>query len=530
MADVSIIIPVYNVEDYIDRCLKSVVNQTFSDIEIIVINDGSTDGSGERCLKWAKRDKRVRYVYKDNEGAGPARNLGIRMATADFVAFCDPDDWYDERYIEVMRKKQQETNADIVICKYCYWHNDGLNQLRSTETSNLSENDVQNWTWRTRTAIWVKMFKKSLFLDYDIMMPDCLGQDTAIHYYIMTKARKVVTVDDAIYYWYRRPGSATNSSYKHTSDTVRSLKYGWDMFIKEGVFDEYKDDLLTVAIAHIINKWYFKVIDDERYASSWLLDCITAIEEYFGDLLEKRLKKVCVVGSFSLCNSISGSLPRFPIKGKVAVSEFWFTGLISYMSSHSSLPPSVKNHFRQVALNNDFKKRLVKMIKNYDFNYVILDFLDERFDIAEMAGGYYTISDAFLDADVNNSYNILDRTDPKVIELWKNMCLDFISILNEHFSSDRIILVRNYLAESFGTAEKQLIFDNIAEIKQLNAIIKECYEFFEENCPGVKVIDCSTDGLLYSDEFFRHGCLPWHYNSDYYNAVRCKILDCLGGE
>ena len=122
MAEVSVIIPVYNVEEYVDKCLASVVNQSFSDIEIIVVNDGSTDGSGDKCLEWAKRDERIVYVSKKNEGAGLARNLGIQIASSEFLAFCDPDDWYDERFIEIMLAKQQDTDADIVTCSCSYTH------------------------------------------------------------------------------------------------------------------------------------------------------------------------------------------------------------------------------------------------------------------------------------------------------------------------------------------------------------------------------------------------------------------------
>ncbi len=128
MPAVSVIIPVYNVEAYVDRCLKSVTGQSFSDIEIIIINDGSTDGSGERCLEWAKQDDRIVYVSKKNEGAGPARNLGIQMAQSEFVAFCDSDDWYDDQYVEVMFAKQKETDADIVACGR-YRYDGNLNEV-----------------------------------------------------------------------------------------------------------------------------------------------------------------------------------------------------------------------------------------------------------------------------------------------------------------------------------------------------------------------------------------------------------------
>ena len=90
--EVSVIIPVYNVEDYLDTCMESLCSQTFRDIEILLINDGSTDGSELKCREWADKDDRIRYISKENEGVAPTRNLGVSMARGKYLAFVDPDD------------------------------------------------------------------------------------------------------------------------------------------------------------------------------------------------------------------------------------------------------------------------------------------------------------------------------------------------------------------------------------------------------------------------------------------------------
>ena len=184
MAAVSIIIPVYNVEKYVDKCLRSIVNQTFSDIEIILINDGSTDASGEKCLEWAGRDERIIYVSKKNEGAGPSRNLGIQIASAEFVAFCDPDDWYDEQYIELMLNKQRETAADIVVCRY-YEYDESLEKITNTSGFEHFDTRARLWTWQLEQTVWCKLFLKELFTKNKIKMPSDPMQDCAIHNFIM---------------------------------------------------------------------------------------------------------------------------------------------------------------------------------------------------------------------------------------------------------------------------------------------------------------------------------------------------------
>ena len=111
---VSIIIPVYNVAKWLDECLESVVGQTFSDFEVILINDGSTDESGEKCRKWCEKDARIRLIDKDNEGPSKARNLGIQEASGVYLAFLDADDWIDRRYLELMYGRAVRTDADMV--------------------------------------------------------------------------------------------------------------------------------------------------------------------------------------------------------------------------------------------------------------------------------------------------------------------------------------------------------------------------------------------------------------------------------
>ena len=521
MADVSVIIPVYNVEDYIDRCLKSVTSQTFSNIEIIIVNDGSTDGSGEKCLDWAKRDDRIIYASKKNEGLGPTRNLGIQMASAEFVAFCDSDDWYDERYIELMLAKQGETEADIVICGRNEY-DACLNQVTSVIIPKSFEGIVRNWAWKTNSMVWLKLFRKSLFVDNDIKMPAFIGEDTAIHYYIMTKAKKIEVVEQALYYYLiNRPGSLASNYQRHASYTVRYLTYVWNLFIRDNIFEEYKKDLFEVTLGQII-AWHHKIKDDSEYAEKWLTDCMKALKEYFGDMVRAYNTKLCVAGSYSLFNCSPRGLPIL-FSNQKTVNEYCFSGLISYTSNKPIISPIIDNPFRQTALERDFQKILVQDISLKQFDYIILDFLDERFDIAEASGGYYTISDTFEEADIPFSYTTLKRDDAKTVEIWEEKCLGFIAFLKEKFPADRIILVKNFLTETFGSEENRKSFENIDDIRRANAIITKCYNFFEANCSGITVIDLGKGKIFYSDENFRHGCVPWHYNQAYYLAIREMI-------
>ena len=122
---VSIIIPIYNVAAYIEESLESVINQTYCNLEILLVDDGSTDGSGKMCDEYEKRDSRIRVVHQDNRGLSAARNTGLNMMSGDAVAFLDSDDALMPDYIEKMFATMAKENADLVLCKYLTYRTTG---------------------------------------------------------------------------------------------------------------------------------------------------------------------------------------------------------------------------------------------------------------------------------------------------------------------------------------------------------------------------------------------------------------------
>ena len=117
--DISIVIPVYNTEEYLTRCVSSLTGQTHANLEICLVDDGSTDGSGGLCDELADKDPRIRVLHKENEGQGVARNAGIRMAEGEFVAFLDSDDYWDPDGCRKILERLRETGADLCAFGYC---------------------------------------------------------------------------------------------------------------------------------------------------------------------------------------------------------------------------------------------------------------------------------------------------------------------------------------------------------------------------------------------------------------------------
>lgn len=125
MMKLSVIIPCYNVEQYLDRCLDSVTHQSYDNLEIILIDDGSTDNTGELCDKWSKQDSRIKVIHKNNEGLGLARNSGLKVATGNYIAFVDSDDYIDMTMYEKLMNKALVKEADIVYCGHYKQLNNG---------------------------------------------------------------------------------------------------------------------------------------------------------------------------------------------------------------------------------------------------------------------------------------------------------------------------------------------------------------------------------------------------------------------
>ena len=192
---VSIVVPVYNVELYIEKCLDSVINQTYRNKEIIVINDGSTDGSGDICEIWAKKHQ-FTYISKNNEGLGLTRNLGIKVAKGDYILFVDSDDWLAtdavEKMVECLRK---EKLADVVSLSRYYKYDDKTRELVEIRQNELIGTETLTDDLRRRkyllygfVMVWGKLFRKNFLLKNNIFMPAIPHEDNAVYPEIVFRA------------------------------------------------------------------------------------------------------------------------------------------------------------------------------------------------------------------------------------------------------------------------------------------------------------------------------------------------------
>ena len=214
-AKISVIVPVYNVEKYLPRCIESILNQTYKDFELILVDDGSLDNSGKICDYYANKDSRVKVIHKKNEGPSLARNVGLDIAKGDFVSFVDSDDWIEETTYEQLMDIILATHADIV--RFSWETTDGENII---EKSYTNERYSQISTGRdvakklllceVESQVWKAFYQRKCWINLRFPVGRCLCEDLAVVYRAFEKAEIVAYVDKPFYKYRVNPNSITH--------------------------------------------------------------------------------------------------------------------------------------------------------------------------------------------------------------------------------------------------------------------------------------------------------------------------------
>ena len=234
---ISIIIPVYNVAEYLPQCLESVCNQTYRNIEIILIDDGSGDGSGAICDEWKEKDTRIQVIHKENGGVSSARNEGLKTAKGALIGFVDSDDWIEPDMYEKLVAGIQ--NADVVSCGYVdYPYGEGVPVPKGTKELPICDfPDAVIAIFERNgyfTTLWSKLFRRNAIRKGDeiILLDDTLsfGEDEVWLVTVLGNCKKISFVPEALYHWRPRAGSVTR--FKTISEKQLSLLRAKDIALK----------------------------------------------------------------------------------------------------------------------------------------------------------------------------------------------------------------------------------------------------------------------------------------------------------
>ena len=236
---ISVIVPVYNVEKYIEKCLKSLVEQTLKNIEIIIVNDGSTDNSKKIISKFAEKYSNIKYYEKTNGGLSSARNYGIKYANGEYVAFLDSDDYVEKNLYELMYKKALQENSDMVECDFI-WEYYGKNGeiVKTKKDKRKKFKTLNQYVKNARVVAWNKLIKKQIIDDFNIRFPEGLiYEDIEFFYKLFPHLNKISYVNIYGIHYVQRNGSILNSNPEKIGDIFKILdnviKYYRDLDIYE---------------------------------------------------------------------------------------------------------------------------------------------------------------------------------------------------------------------------------------------------------------------------------------------------------
>ena len=239
-AKVTVIVPVYNVEKYLATCLDSLVSQTYKDIEIICVNDGSTDGSGAILEDYSKKDHRIKVIEKKNGGLSSARNAGLEKCNTKYVMFCDSDDSFNKKMCEKMVGTLERDGSDIAVCgtKIIYSAHEEMKKsderyydLKYDGKRRITDEIIIN----TNVSVSNKIFRVNIIRDNGLVFPEGLNNEDFYFYNIyMSHALVISFVNEKLYNYERREGSIMSGNFKGNTISLDHLK------IAEKIFKEYK--------------------------------------------------------------------------------------------------------------------------------------------------------------------------------------------------------------------------------------------------------------------------------------------------
>lgn len=296
MKKISIIVPIYNAEKYLNECIESIVNQTYKNIEIILINDGSFDNSSKICDKWQKKDERIIVLNKENEGVAKTIAKGIQICTGDYITFSDSDDYVSNNFIEKMFDAVNISEADIAVCNY----------IKKTETKEEKSNEIKgNMLFISGDNIsncaqlymgWQgiylvnsrsnKLIKRELLLNSlkDINYNVYMGEDLNLTFAAMARANRVALIPDCLFYYRHVESSVSNTkrnhwpNYKELIKALVKINNENNLGLEKEIYNLFASSYINDCIEFVINNKTPKEIR-QFLKDDFLLDVIGQIDK-----------------------------------------------------------------------------------------------------------------------------------------------------------------------------------------------------------------------------------------------------------
>lgn len=303
---ISVIVPVYNSEDNISRCIESVLKQSYTNIELILVNDGSKDLSGEICEAYAKLDNRIKVVHKKNGGVSSARNLGIKISTGEYIQFIDSDDYIDIDMCEKLINKMIISDADLVVCGYKSINKDNISYVEYQECvyeilENITNDFSDLYQKNFFNSIWDKLYKREFIIDlFDETIS--LGEDLIFNLNYLKQGKKIAVLKECLYNYIRGNSDSLSSKYRENMfdiilNTYKITNEFYDSYISKNTertcINSSFISGLCGSIQLLVYNSNIKSTEKIKVISSWInnRDVLNAINDI--RINKKEYKLIC---------------------------------------------------------------------------------------------------------------------------------------------------------------------------------------------------------------------------------------------
>ena len=309
MTKVSIIIPVYNAEKHLHKCLDSIINQTYKNIEIICINDGSTDNSLQILEEYAQKDRRIKIINQENKGVSVARNIGIKFTQTEYIMFVDSDDWIELETCELALNQIEKHQADI-CCFGVFEVSDNRIYSRDWEIRHLNQSENQDIDIDTKKAFIVnsvgKLFKTKFIKENDILFPSNIknGEDAIFNLICFYKDAKYTLLNKILYYYITdNEGSATNNLKYAIKNDIEGYKF----FFNTDLFKNADEEFKIIAIEKFISQLNYYYNKSAKYSLKYFMQ-ILFFKKYlyinFSKNLLQKVPNICYLKKFNILHLI----------------------------------------------------------------------------------------------------------------------------------------------------------------------------------------------------------------------------------
>lgn len=556
---ISIIIPAFNAENYIDRCIRSVVRQTYKDIEIIVIDDGSTDKTLEKCKEWMEYDKRIRVLSQKNQGQGIARNYGIDVSRGEYLAFVDADDWLDEKALEKAYCVMAGSDADVVLFDFYCVQRTSDNKFEKIESYNpctynkpFTMTDDYSLFYKLTGVLWDALWKKSCFTG--IRMSPHAYEDEKIVMSILASGVKIVQLKEQLYYYVLREDSTT-----HNPKSIEGLETTF-LWLRDS-FKDREDygiiyDMLRIRVLFCYRLLLIRIYSvDKESVKEYEQRAIAYLNREF-PLRELKIESKCLLlGSYNLRLIAKRA---FSIVNE-QIEDFALSSMISAMDSTKitwdmpEVSPYTK-HMYQKDWNGNLKSYL-KELDEKEYQYVIIDFLEEIRNVFCFQNHYVTEFQEMKQLGIETEGTVAFGTE-EFMTLWKTAIDELILNLKKKFKANQVILVCNYcnceklkmgdlqyakhtsdeqykilmqpdfelfvmrkrISEMLYSSKESMVdgyFDRQPQWLRYNNQLKDMYQYFIEQYQGINVV-CVQEEYAGTDIYFPLGAEPYYANEAYY--------------